>query len=324
MDAQIIDCVNILESPDLKVSANASLRVFANGTIKSGLLAMGVSERDLLLALQRYAEGYSTAKVIQMTILGVFSPSVKYKKDININKAIPKEMREMGIKELPVQNVGNLGVAGNEWGKTYMEKVKDALDKIVEGEAKYDSNVSLRNVAEMTVRYEKTMQSLENLKASGVNLIVTSRHENCSKRCEKWQGGHYTLDNTYQEVDGIQFIPLKVATDQYVTTKSGKTYKNGHLTGYNCRHYAIPYKKGYEPPMVTKDVVEKQRAIDQRMRELERLIRHWKEKQLMYKGTNFTKEYKFATLKVRYWKQVYIEFCRKNKRAIETSRLEII
>ena len=152
---------------------------------------------------------------------------------------------------------------------------------------------------------------------------MTSRHENCSKRCAKWQGGHYTLDNTYQKVDGIQFIPLSVATDQYVTTKSGKTYKNGHLTGYNCRHYAIPYTKGYEPPMVTKEQVEKQRKIDARMRELERLIRHWKEKELMYKGTNFTNEYKMSKIKVRYWKQVYFDFCRKNKRAIETSRLEI-
>ena len=323
MDEQIVDCVNTLESPDLKTSANTSLRVFANGTIKSALLGLGIQERDLILALARFNEGFTTKRIITIMTLGFTNVGAKYQTDVDFKTIAPKSAQAVDINNLPVKNVGNLGVAGNEFGKTYMEKVKEAFYRIVDGEAKYDSNVSLRNISEMTVRYEKTMASLEELKANGVNLITTTRHENCSKRCEKWQGGHYTLDNTYQVVDGIQFIPLSVATDQWVKTKSGKMYKNGHLTGYNCRHKAIPYQKGYESPMVDKATVEKQRAIDKRMRELERIIRHWKELELMYKNTHFEKEYKNAKMKVREWKQAYINFCRKNKRAIEVSRIEI-
>ena len=75
--------------------------------------------------------------------------------------------------------------------------------------------------------------------------------------------------------------------------------------------------------MVDKRTVERQRKIDKRMRELERLVRRWKEKAEMYKGTIFQKEYKDAILKVKYWKSQYEAFCKANRRAIEPSRIQI-
>lgn len=324
INKQINECVKLLESPDLKASAEQSLRQYASKIMLESLSNLSVPANFMYLAIGGYRRGMKTESIVKS--YGSLGGEVqKFQKGLQHPRTEDMRYARNFItpRDLPVQNVGELGVANQEYGKIYMERVKKALDGLIASEVKYDEHISLRNIAEMTVRYEKTIKSLEELKARGINLIVTSRHENCSKRCEKWQGGHYTLDNTYQEVDGIQFIPLKVATDQYVTTKSGKTYKNGHLTGYNCRHYAIPYKKGYEPPMVTKDVVAKQRAIDQRMRELERLVRHWKEKAKMYESTNFTKEYKNAILKVRYWKKQYEVFCRANRRAIEPSRIQI-
>ncbi len=319
INKQIKECIDELESIDLKINAEQSLRAFASKLMITALNAMGVSQNTILIAIGRYRNGQSTKQVVSaLTNIPTEAFSIKPGKVLDQRYA-----QEFDIKNLPVKNVGNLGVANNEYGKIYMERVKEALNKIIESDAKYESNVSLRNIAEMTVRYETTLKKLDDLKARGVNLIVTSRHENCSKRCEKWQGGHYTLDNTYQEVDGIQFIPLKVATDQYVTTRSGKTYKNGHLTGYNCRHYAIPYKKGYEPPMVDKATILRQRKIDQRMRELERLVRRWKEKVAMYEGTAFQDELKNAKMKVKYWKAKYEEFCKANSRAIEPSRIQI-
>ena len=315
----------MLESPDLKANAEVTLRQYASRIMMEGLSNMSITPSFMYLAIGSYRRGAKTEAIVKS--YGSLLPDAMPKLDKGMQKPIVEDRaysRNFVLpKGVPVLNVGELGVANQEYGKIYMERVKKALDGLIESEAKYDTHVSLRNIAEMTVRYEKTIKSLEEMKARGINLIVTSRHENCSKRCEKWQGGHYTLDNTYQEVDGIQFIPLKVATDQYVTTKSGKTYKNGHLTGYNCRHYAIPYRKGYEPPMVDKATVERQRKIDQRMRELERLIRHWKEKVKMYENTNFTKEHKNAILKVRYWKKQYEMFCKANRRAIEPSRIQI-
>lgn len=315
LEKQIKECVNTLASEDLKVNASMSLQKYANNILQIGLRSMGITGNYMLMAIGRYRNGVKTRDIIKA--LAPATPTEQYRMDTRYaeNIDIPENV--------PIKNVGELGVANQEFGKIYMERVKNALNDLIDREVKYDEHISLRNIAEMTVRYEKTMKSLEDLKRRGVNLIVTSRHENCSKRCEKWQGGHYTLDNTYQEVDGIQFIPLSKATDQYITTKSGKTYKNGHLTGYNCRHYAMPYKTGFEPPMVDKATVERQRAIDKRMRELERLIRRWKEKAEMFKGTAMKKEYQEAMSKVKYWKQTYIAFCRKNRRAIEVSRIEI-
>ena len=315
LEKQIRECINILESEELKINASMSLQRYANNILQTGLHSMGLTNNYLLMAIGRYKRGGKTLDIVKA--LAPATPGELYIMD-------NKYAQHFEIPEnVPIKNVGEMGVANQEFGKIYMERVKNALNELIDSEVKYDKHVSLRNIAEMTVRYEKTMKSLDDLRSKGVNLIVTSRHENCSKRCEKWQGGHYTLDNTYQEVDGIQFIPLSKATDQFVTTKSGKTYKNGHLTGYNCRHYAIPYRKGYEPPMVDKATVEKQRAIDKRMRELERLIRRWKEKVAMYEGTSFQKELRDAKIKERYWKSQYYAFCRMNKRAIEPSRIQI-
>ena len=330
INKQIKECVDMLDSIDLKINADKSLRVFASKLLNEGLLAMGINQNQMLLAIGSYRTGQNTMQIVRK----LSSAPLDATKLKGINKILTDEAKtefvedrryskEFATGELPVKNVGQLGVANNEYGKIYMERVKEALNRLTDSEAKYDSHVSLRNIAEMTVRYETTLKKLDDLKAKGVNFIVTSRHENCSKRCEKWQGGHYTLDNTYKTLDGIQFIPLSVATDQYVTTKSGKTYKNGHLTGYNCRHYAIPYQKGFEPPMVDKATILRQRKIDQRMRELERLVRRWKEKVAMLEGTPFTKELKDAKIKVRYWKAQYETFCRENRRAIEPSRIQI-
>lgn len=325
INKQIKECLDEIDSPELKITAEQTLRAFASNLMITTLASMGVTTNLMLIAIGKYKSGQTTSKIVQdLTTISNAEISKFFITPENANLEDVRYSHKFQVGDVPVKNVGELGVANNEYGKVYMERVKKALEQIIASEPKYESNVSLRNIAEMTVRYETTLKKLDDLRARGVNLITTNRHENCSKRCEKWQGGHYTLDNTYQTVDGIQFIPLSVATDQYVTTKSGKTYKNGHLTGYNCRHYAIPYQKGVEPPMVDKRTIERQRAIDKRMRELERLIRHWKEKVAMYENVkNFTKELQDAKLKVRYWKKQYEAFCKANQRAIEPSRIQI-
>ena len=124
-------------------------------------------------------------------------------------------------------------------------------------------------------------------------------------------------------VDGIQFQPLKNATDIYYTTKTGVTYKNGHITGFNCRHRLFPYKKGYTQPLVSAEEIEKQRNIDQRMRKYERDIRYYKERALMYKGVD-NDIYVQARNKARRINERYIQFAKDNSRAYYPSRTQIL
>lgn len=213
-------------------------------------------------------------------------------------------------------------IAG-DYSRAYFKEVKKALKNIINSEPMYDERISLRNIAEMTVRYEKTTKNIEELKKNGVNLVVSSKHSNCSKRCEPWQGGHYTLDNTYQVVDGIEFQPLQNATDQFYTTKAGKVYKNGHITGFNCRHYLIPYKTGLKLPYISAKEVERERNIDHNMRYLERQVRKWKETAIIYKGVS-QDEYLKARAKAKFYYKEYKDYAKENGRKYYQTRTEVL
>ena len=269
---------------------------FAEQMLSQSLVGLGIPVATILLAYDYLKTGTTFENVI-------------------------KELRSH-IKPSVSQETYELGVPTQVYDKDYKQKVEEVLTDLSKQEAKYDERISLRNVAEMTVRYERTMDSINEFKSKGINLVVSSRHANCSKRCQEWQGGHYTLDNTYQIVDGIEFQPLSNATDQYYTTKKGKTYKNGHITGYNCRHYLMAYKKGLSQPEISADVIEKQRKIDQTMRSMERQIREWKDRALLYKGQDKEK-YDEAKFKATAYNKRYIEFAKKNNRPYYPSRTDI-
>ena len=292
----INECVKDLESEELKRVSALSLMRFAEQMLSQSLIGLGVPVATVLLAYDYLRTGATFENVI-------------------------KELR-VQIKPGVSQETYELGVPTQVYEKDYTQKVEEVLDTLSKQEAKYDERISLRNVAEMTVRYERTMDSINEFKSKGINLVVSSRHANCSKRCQEWQGGHYTLDNTYQIVDGIEFQPISNATDQYYTTKKGKTYKNGHITGYNCRHYLMAYKKGLSQPEISADVIAKQRKIDQTMRSMERQIREWKDKALLYKGQNKEK-YDEAKFKATAYNKRYIEFAKKNSRPYYPSRTDI-
>lgn len=298
----IDETVKELESEDLKRIARTTLQTFAEKMYASSLVKLGVPINMLLIAVGYMKNGSNLQEVV------------------NRYKAINKARVEERVDDMP--QAQTIGQANQMYSKAYFEEVKPVLQDLINSDPMYDRNISLRNIAEMTVRYEKTMQSIDSLKAQGVNFVQSSRHANCSKRCEKWQGGYYTLDNTYQVVDGIHFQPLSNATDQYHTTKKGKVYKNGHITGFNCRHYLTPYKKGYEQPMVSAKVVEKEREIDSKMRAMERLIRKWKETALIYKGVDKDK-YVRAKAKATNYNQKYIAYAKANKRAYYPSRTDV-
>lgn len=291
----ITEAIKDLQSPELKTRARIGLNIFADKVYKQFVADLGFNHTILISAIALMKKGQYTQKEI-----GV------------LNDNIAK-----------VQGYYNIGLPNREYHKTYMAQVKTALENMRQAEAMdYAQGTSLRNLSEMQVRQEFQQEKIANLKTQGENLVVCSTHGNCSKRCEPWQGGHYTLDNTYQTVDGIKFEPLKNATDIFETTKSGKVYKNG-LLGFNCRHYLTPYRQGMEIPDIKAEVIDKERNIDQQMRYLERNVRQWKEERDLNNGIDRNR-YLQARQKAMEWNKKYIQFAQDNERAYYPDRVKVI
>lgn len=214
----------------------------------------------------------------------------------------------------------------------YIKKhVTPAMDRLAEqfpldpddirSEERYRN--SLRNRAEMEVRYQAHFDNIDELRASGHKLVIASTHADCSDRCSKFQGGVYSLDHTYGVTDdGRKYVPLEIATDVYTKTKAGKTYKNG-LLGFNCRHYLVPYRSGYRFPKPNPNEERKQYAITVRQRELERNVREWRTRAIEYKGTD-RKSYLKAREKAIEWNKEYIKYSQDHRRAYYPSRTKII
>ena len=225
-------------------------------------------------------------------------------------------------------NAFNVGVPTQTYMRDYVnKKVKPIIDELAKQTALDTDDVSgrnsLRNRAEMEVRYAKHLEDIAGLKAKGVRLVIASVHADCSKRCSPWQGKVYSLDGSYGRTDdGRSFQPLENATDVYYTTKVGKVYKNG-LLGFNCRHYLVPYEKGYRFPKPNAREERKQREITERQRALERAVRAWESRALEAKGIDDT-GYKEALKKAKQWRSEYILYSKENGRAFYPSRLTII
>lgn len=150
------------------------------------------------------------------------------------NKGTVEQIRY--VNELAGNSTYNVGLPLDVFSKDYMQFVKERIDKLAKYEAKedYTSRVNLRNIAEMEIREERHERELADLKEKGVELVWIVPHANCSERCQEWQGKLYSLNRTSGTIDGISYQPLENATDIYQTTKSGKIYKNGCISGFNC------------------------------------------------------------------------------------------
>ncbi len=220
------------------------------------------------------------------------------------------------------------GVPLKMYAERYFEEhIKPTFERLLNDEPKDPHDVSgrnsLRNRAEMEVRYHGHMEQIEELKRAGHRLVIASSHSDCSERCRPWQSRVYSLDGTSGKTDdGRRYVPLEQATDIYYTTKAGITYKNG-LLGFNCRHYLVPYQKGLAFPIWSKAISDREYRITEKQRYLERGIRKWKYRAEMMMGQSEA-EYKRAKLKAKWWELRYKEFCRKNSRAIEKTRITIL
>ena len=168
---------------------------------------------------------------------------------------------------------------------------------------------------------------VQGLRDEGHKLVICSTHADCSDRCAPWQGRVYSLDGTSGVTDdGRKYVPLEEATNQnnvyYTNPKTGTKYKGG-LLGYNCRHFLVPYKKGYRFPKPDAQEERKQYEITKKQRGFERNVIKWKTQAIEYKGIDKDK-YEFAKKKAIEWNNAYIEYSKANHRAYYPSRTKII
>lgn len=226
-----------------------------------------------------------------------------------------------------VDKARNLGIPLREYHETYYRtRIKPVLDRMEKQYALDPDDVSgrnsLRNRAEMETRYKWHQDEIKELKTSGHRLVIASTHADCSERCRPWQGKVYSLDgSTGTTADGRKYIPLENATDIYYTTKAGKTYKNG-LLGFNCRHYLVPYKKGFSFGRYTEKTEAKEYQITKEQRAMERKIRQEKVAAMMARGID-NQRYHALKAKAAHSTQEYTDFCRENDRPVYLSRVRI-
>lgn len=243
--------------PDLRNAAYRSLNAFAERQYNTYIMRFGL-DPSLLLALIWITDKKAIRQILNNSRLLTLPLSAQ-----EVVRTLETE-----AKGVPLQT----------YAKDYLEqRVEPVITELCKQNAldpdDIDSRNSMRNRAEMEVRYNAHVEQIAQLRTAGVKLVTCSVHADCSDRCYPWQGYVYSLDGTSGTTeDGKPYVPLETATDIYYTTKAGKTYKNG-LLGFNCRHTLIPYKTGMVIPHVSKATQQKENAINTRQRELERSVR---------------------------------------------------
>lgn len=212
------------------------------------------------------------------------------------------------------------------FARDYMKRVNDELKFLNEIEAKdvYGERISLRNIAEMTVRHDRQVNNILQLKRDGVRLVYIQPHANCSERCEPWQGKVYSLDGTSGVTDkGVHYEPLEHATDIFVRTRAGRVYKNGCISGFNCLHKLLPYTDNTKIQEIPANIVETERKISKTQRYLERKVRKYRANALQFRGIDdkLYEEYRVRTVQTN---RQYITFSKNNKVPYYPSRTEIL
>lgn len=311
-------CIENLESNSLKDLVRNNMPVFASKIYLQWLNIYGNREQGL------------TGLLILNNKHGIVPESVRVKLT-----ALPKAS-EYSFNNKEVDIAYNKATPNKTYSLNYEKEVISRVNRVLDQTSKedYSARYSLRASAERQVRYEWQQAQLQKLYESGNDLVWIDTHANCSERCEAWQGKLYSISGKTGVVDGISYQPLSNATDRYETTKSGKTYINGTLTGFNCRHTTTPYKKGNKPTHIPADVIERQRGIESRQRELERTIRQYETRALGWKSqiqSALNKEEKDIALVsyrhnrnlVKKWQEEYIRFSKENNVAYYPSRIKI-
>lgn len=312
---RIIDrAIARIRSPTLKRDARVSLMRFAEKVYEKFS-----SELRFISPLV-----ISSVIVLMRAITAKESSGITYKPSTAIERSAAGKL---AVSEGLSYTAYFKGLPLQEFHKNYISRVDAALEELAQKSAldpnDFTGRNSLRNLAEMQVRYERHQEDIAGFKERETRLVVCSVHADCSDRCAPWQGRLYSLDGTsgYTE-DGEKFQPLENATDIYYTTKAGRIYKNG-LLGFNCRHKLYEYKSGMAIPEVSAETQKREYAITKRQREMERSVISAREAALCFKGVNIKLHKRWQSIaKERY--AAYRKYSEENHRAYYPDRVKIL
>lgn len=311
-DKIINERVEEIEERELKIAAREALKLFSR------------QEFRRLRAVLMSRAGFSFAALASVKkIWNAESAKEKQTAFLKLQEIEPK-FRTYQVAFAPGRGKSwRWGVPLSEYMETYMARVNETAAMLAKDSAKGQDGLSLRLKAELYIRGEANKEMLGKLYDSNDEFVWISSHENCSPRCQPFQGKLYNTKGKRGVLDGIPYSPLKEATDIKQQTKRGKVYINGIITGFGCRHYLIPYKKdGERPPTLRADRVEKAWEIDRKQRAQERKIYKLRESYYAYKDNDDDKalRYYHAAVKAR---EEYIAFSKENSVAFYPSRIRI-
>ena len=191
--------------------------------------------------------------------------------------------------------------------------------------------VSIRNKAEMAVRYDAMKEELKELVADKEQYVIVSQHADASLRCSPLQGLLYKLDVNPEEHVKVVLSSKelgskkpkeigKVDGNPYYSLKEAMSYG---LFSYNCRHRFIKYIPGQKITpqyQYNSKAAEAKREIDTNMRTLERQIRMLKEREVLSLDPKERKAYIKASKQAQAKYRVYAQ---KHGRVINEWRCSI-
>lgn len=297
-----------IRSPTLKKDARVSLMRFANKVYG-----------DFIQSLTAIPYALLPAVIVIMRAIN--------EKEIKGEYYRPSNGAERKAAELLHYKVVNGGVPLREFSKVYVSRVEGALQTLAEEKAldpnDFTGRNSLRNLAEMQVRYERHQDEIQSFKDGKVKLVVCSVHADCSDRCADWQGKVYSLDGTSGYTpDGRYYQPLENATDIPYTTKAGRTYKNG-LLGFNCRHKLYEYKVGMAIPTFSAEEQKREYSITVRQRQMEQSVISAREVALAVKDVAPKTYQKWRGIAAKRYEE-YKRFSKEHNRAYYPDRVKIL
>ena len=302
----IQEVVDTLDIDSMKDMARTSLTLYADRMYIAWVNIYGT-------------KGLGTTLVALLTAKGIRIPKKEQERLINLPNAVIES-----TPHLPIGN-GNKATPNGIYNLEYEREVIRRVNSVLDTSAKedYSERYSLRASVERELRYEHNRRQIESRRERGVRLVWIDSHANCSERCAPFQGRLYSLTGESGKEDGIPYVPLEEATDIYETTRSGRVWKNGCVSGFNCRHKLVDYKKGFRPIKIPQEVIDRERNIDSQLRKYERTIRMYETRALGWKANDRLDLYRRYRAKAKEWTDRYIAFARENKVAFYPSRLDI-
>jgi len=244
-------------------------------------------EKQSMIRAARYSKRLLYSKYKRDTAMAFQKARDEMGDILGVKVATPAELMTLIMNNLDkidamrVVDVGETSsiafTQGTPYIADYYRRLRRSLnnmvdDSIIEPPQYLKKGLTLRSLAEMSIRHQFHQEQVKQYIDKEVKLVWISTHADCSKRCEKWQGRLYSLDGTSGTIEGKGYIPLEKATQIPYTTSKGRTYMNG-LFGFNCRHRMLEYTPNSSSPMdYSSKEIAKDREVTSKQRAMERII----------------------------------------------------